>query len=105
MLQHSLEVWENAATIVCKPKFIEMYSKLTNWEEFKRYSMSYLPKSIRVNTIKIEVKELRKRLEKNWILEQVPWCKEGFWIQFKGEEKRRDVGNLIEHALGYIYIQ
>ena len=46
------------------------------------------------------VNELKKRLEKNWALEQVPWCREGFWI--------KDVyglGNTLEHFLGYIYIQ
>jgi NOL1/NOP2/sun family putative RNA methylase len=34
----------------------------------------------------------------------VPWCKEGFWIKHATED-RRDVGNLVEHTLGYIYIQ
>ncbi|MFA6889281.1 MAG: RsmB/NOP family class I SAM-dependent RNA methyltransferase, partial [Candidatus Woesearchaeota archaeon] len=28
-----------------------------------------------------------------------------FWIESNAEEKRRDVGNLIEHSLGFIYIQ
>ncbi|NQV08633.1 RsmB/NOP family class I SAM-dependent RNA methyltransferase, partial [Candidatus Woesearchaeota archaeon] len=57
---------------------------------------------IRVNTLKISVEECKKRLEAlNWILKQIPWCKEGFWI----EGERRDVGNLKEHLLGYIYIQ
>jgi NOL1/NOP2/sun family putative RNA methylase len=61
-----------------------------------------------VNTLKISVHDLKKRLEKEWILTPVPWCKEGFWIEHRGNEageKRRDIGNLIEHALGYIYIQ
>src|SRR3989338_10518721 len=87
-----------------KEKFIERYSKLTDFEEFKKYSLSFLRRSIRVNTIKMQVNELKNRLEKNWVLEQVPWCKEGFYIEHIKKE-RRDIGNLIEHSLGYFYIQ
>jgi NOL1/NOP2/sun family putative RNA methylase len=57
-----------------------------------------------VNTLKISVKELKERLEKNWTLEQTPWCKEGFWIEH-GKKERRDIGNLMEHTLGYFYLQ
>jgi len=88
-----------------KKEFVERYSKLTDFKTFKKYSLSFLDRCIRVNTIKISVDELVKRLKKEWLLKQVPWCKEGFWIEYKGKEKRRDVGNLIEHSLGYIYVQ
>ncbi len=84
-----------------KEKFIERYSKLTDFETFRKISLSWLRKSIRVNTLKITVPELKKRLEKDWQLTPVPWCKEGFWI--KGT--RLDIGNLPEHILGYIYVQ
>ena len=87
-----------------KEKFIERYSKLTNFEEFKKYSLSFLRRSIRVNTIKISIDKLKKRLEKNWALEQVPWYKEGFFIEHINKE-RRDIGNLMEHTLGYFYTQ
>ena len=87
-----------------KEKFIERYSKLTDFEEFKKYSLSFLRRSIRVNTIKISINELKKRLEKNWALEQIPWCREGFYIEHIKKE-RRDIGNLIEHSLGYFYTQ
>ena len=99
------EIMPNAEEIEFKEKFIERYSKLTNFEEFKKYSLSFLRRSIRVNTLKISVDELKKRLSKDWELEQIPWCREGFWIEHKGEEKRRDIGNLIEHTLGYFYVQ
>jgi len=114
----------NSDKIEFKQKFIERYSSLTDWEEFKKYSLSFLRRSIRANTIKLSVKELKKRLEKNWNLEQVPWCNEGFWIRWKTpeefsasqnlqgkflgeykEKERRDIGNLIEHSLGYFYVQ
>ncbi|MFQ5475212.1 MAG: tRNA methyltransferase, partial [Candidatus Nanoarchaeia archaeon] len=81
-----------------KDRFVDRYSALTDFEEFKKYSLSFLRKSIRVNTLKMDVLTLKKRLEGNWQLTQVPWCKEGFWI----EGVRRDIGNLPEHVLGYI---
>jgi NOL1/NOP2/sun family putative RNA methylase len=89
--------------IIFKQKFIDRYSKLTNWELFKKYSLSFLRKSVRVNTLKISVAELRKRMPKDWVFEQVPWCSEGFWIEHK--KGRLDIGNTIEHCLGYIYVQ
>lgn len=90
-------------TLEFKPKFIERYSKLTDWETFKRYSLSFLRKSIRVNTLKISVPELTARLADRFILEPIPWCKEGFWITHK--EGRLDIGNTPEHCLGYYYVQ
>ena len=98
------KLFPNSEEITFKPKFIERYSKLTDWEEFKKCSLSFLRRSIRVNTLKISIKELKGRLEKSWDLEQIPWCKEGFWIEHTKKE-RRDVGNLIEHSLGYFYLQ
>jgi len=96
-----LDIFPNASEIEFKERFVERYSKLTNFEEFRKFNLSFLRKSIRVNTLKISIKELKDRLKKDWKLTQIPWCKEGFWI--KGE--RRDVGNLPEHSLGYIYVQ
>ncbi|PIN87224.1 tRNA methyltransferase [Candidatus Woesearchaeota archaeon CG10_big_fil_rev_8_21_14_0_10_44_13] len=101
----------NPEKFTFKDAFIDRYSKLTDFGAFKRYSLSFLRKSIRVNTTKITVEEVRKRLEKTWILEPIPWCREGFWIEHRGTEiegkihKRRDIGNLREHALGYFYVQ
>jgi len=90
-------------SIVFKPAFIERYSSLTDWEQFKKYSLSFLRKSIRVNTLLASISEVRKSLnKKGWKLEQIPWCKEGFWID---NPERRDVGNLLEHHLGKIYVQ
>jgi len=83
-----------------KEKFIEHYSKLTNIKEFCEYCIKPLNKSIRVNTLKISINELKERLSE-FELRQVPWCKEGFWI--KGP--RTDLGNLLEHSLGYFYVQ
>ncbi len=101
--EDELEEFHNKDKIQFKPKFIEHYSKLTDFEVFKKYSLSFLRRSIRINTLKTTIEEMKKALSKDWILTPIPWCKEGFWIEHK--QKRRDVGNLIEHSLGYIYIQ
>ena len=63
--------------------------------------MSYITKSVRINSLKASIKEIRDRLKSEWKLEPIPWVNEGFWI--KGE--RTDIGNTLEHALGYIYVQ
>ena len=85
-----------------KEKFIERYSKLTDIDEFKKHSSVFLRKSIRINTLKISVEECRKKL-KDWKLTPIPWCKEGFWIEHK--KGRLDIGNTLEHQLGYIYVR
>lgn len=84
-----------------KEEFIKRYSQLTDFKEFKKYSLSFLRRSIRVNTLKTTIPEIKKRL-KEWKLKPIPWCKQGFWVE---REDRRDVGNLIEHHLGYIFVQ
>ena len=90
-------------TLVFKPVFIERYSKLTDWETFKSCSLSFLRRSIRVNTIYSTVEEVKNSiLKRGWKLKQIPWCKEGFWIE---HDERRDVGNLLEHHQGKIYVQ
>jgi tRNA (cytosine49-C5)-methyltransferase len=89
-----------------KPAFEERYRHLLGerYDSFLQHSLAYSTKSIRVNTLKISVEECRKLLEKDWELRQVPWCKEGFFLQYR-HAKRFDIGNLPEHQLGYIYVQ
>jgi len=89
--------------IEIKEKFGERYEKLTDYDEFIKYSKTYLRKSIRINTLKISIDECRKKLSKDWILTQIPWLEEGFWIKHK--KGRLDIGNTLEHQLGYIYVQ
>ncbi len=100
---HVLKPNPEATRYAFKPAFIERYSKLTDFEVFKKYSLSFLRKSIRVNTIKTSIAEIKKRMARTWQFEQIPWCNEGFWINHV--EGRRDIGNTIEHVLGYIYVQ
>lgn len=63
-------------------------------------SLRYAPKSsVRVNTLKTSVEKVEKVLYKNRV-ESAPiaWCQDGLWID--GE-----VSNLVEHQLGFYYIQ
>src|SRR3990167_9855374 len=83
-----------------KEKFVKKYASLTDIDSFLEFSLKNIRKSIRVNTLKISVNELKKRL-KDYKLTQIPWCKEGFFV----EGPRTDLGNLKEHQLGYFYIQ
>ncbi len=99
----SLPEAEKARATV-KKDFEARYRQLlgSSYDDFIRYSLSYLNKSIRVNTLKATVADVKKRLEnQGFTLYAVPWCNDGFWI--KGE--RTDFGNLVEHTLGYFYIQ
>lgn len=93
-------------SIQFKPLFVEKYKGLLrdDYEKFREYSLSFLRKSIRVNTLRADVADVRERLERQGFkLEQVPWCKEGFFLEH--ETGRRDIGCTIEHGLGYYYVQ
>jgi tRNA (cytosine49-C5)-methyltransferase len=89
-----------------KKRFEDHYRELLgeDYDKFMNYSLSYIRKCVRVNVLKADVEDVKKRLNDRWQLEQIPWCHEGFWITFK-DGKRFDLGNLIEHHLGYIYVQ
>ncbi|MGV8141438.1 MAG: NOL1/NOP2/sun family putative RNA methylase [Candidatus Woesearchaeota archaeon] len=93
-------------TVDVKKRFEDHYRELLgeDYERFMNYSLSYIRKCIRVNVLKANVDDIKKRLEERWQLEQIPWCSEGFWISYK-DGKRFDLGNLIEHHLGYVYVQ
>ncbi|MCW1296358.1 MAG: RsmB/NOP family class I SAM-dependent RNA methyltransferase [Candidatus Parvarchaeota archaeon] len=71
-------------------------------EEFLEYSKRFLRTSIRINTLKINIDECKRRLiDKGWRIEQVPWCESGFYVY----NAPSDIGNTIEHCLGYYYVQ
>jgi len=87
-----------------KIKFEEKYKELLGdeYDDFIKYSLTFPLKSIRINTLKKSEDYLLKRLKKTFSLKKIPWTKYGYWIS---HEERRDIGNTIEHSLGYIYIQ
>ncbi len=90
-------------TLEIKEGFEKRYRALLGkgYDNFMEHSLSYITKGIRINTLKASIKEIRDRLKSEWKLEPIHWINEGFWI--KGE--RTDIGNTLEHALGYIYVQ
>ena len=81
-----------------KKSFVERYENLTDINEFMEYCSRPLIKSIRVNTLKISVKEFLERTELN--LDKVKWCDEGFFVKDK-----ITLGNLNDHFLGHFYVQ
>ncbi len=97
---------DDGTRIIPKKNFEEHFRKVfdNEFDTFMRYSITFLRRAIRVNSLKISVEELKPRLEaKGFSLTQIPWCNEGFWIEHK--DGRRDLGNLVEHQLGYFYVQ
>ena len=100
---HVLEPFPDKEKFEFKPEFVHKYSALTDFKKFQEYSLSFLPKSVRINTMKATIDEVKSILEKSWYLTPIPWCPEGFWIRHK--EGRRDIGNTLEHCLGLIYVQ
>ncbi|WP_070963455.1 16S rRNA (cytosine(1407)-C(5))-methyltransferase RsmF [Vibrio sonorensis] len=73
-------------------------------EDFIAACQRPLRKSIRVNTLKISVSEFSQvAKEKNWSLEAIPWCADGFWID--ADESQAPLGNTAEHMCGLFYIQ
>ena len=100
--------WAEEYKKLIKPKFEERYKKLLgseeNYKEFIRYSLSFQSESFRINTIKVSPdmeEEILKRLREHFELKKIPWYNHGYF--YEGE--RRDIGNTLEHDLGYIYVQ
>ena len=90
-----------------KETFIEEYEQGFGKEwitSFVQVCNHHPRKAIRVNTTKIRVDVLKKKLHDEWVLESIPWCEEGFWINHE-EGDRFDVGNLYTHLMGDIYVQ
>tara|TARA_Y100000310_G_scaffold141993_1_gene141419 strand:- start:1638 stop:2555 length:918 start_codon:yes stop_codon:yes gene_type:complete len=87
-----------------KPKFVERYNKLTDFEEYEHSVKKYARKSIRVNTLLYSTREVKKSLKKDgWILNPLKWCKDGFYIEH--ESGRHDVGNTEQHEKGMFFSQ
>lgn len=92
-----------------KPKFVERMKLLLNDEEdVKRFffvAETVSRKAIRVNTLKIPVAELKKRLEeKTWVIRQ-PFKNHLEIMIVESELAPGELGRSIEHLLGYYYIQ
>ncbi|MEM7819100.1 MAG: RsmB/NOP family class I SAM-dependent RNA methyltransferase [Candidatus Aenigmatarchaeota archaeon] len=77
----------------------ERYRKIYG-EDFFEF-LKILPQSIRVNTIKISVKDFKRKVEeKGWKLKGFDWYDEGFYV-----EANENISKTIEHQIGYFFIQ
>ena len=83
-----------------KNEFIERYSELTDFKKFKEFSLKDKRKSVRVNNLKISVDEFKKKY-KDLKLKQIPWIKDGFFVN----SSRTDLGNFLGHSMGHFYVQ
>ena len=82
----------------------DRYAAFTDLKLLLESSGRPLRKSKRVNTLKCSVEEFKHWAKaKNWTIEPVPWCPEGFFI----ERENRDevIGKDLLHILGYTYLQ
>ncbi len=53
-----------------------------NMADFIAACQRPLRRSIRVNTLKIELADFKAlATQKNWHLESIPWCQQGFWLE------------------------
>lgn len=82
----------------------DRYDSFTDLAALKEFSSRPLRKSIRVNTLKTTVEEVVKcGKKKGWILEHVPWCPEGFFID--RVDRKEALGKDLLHLVGRIYMQ
>jgi len=91
-----------------KPSFKERMEKLMpNKEDFAAYSeiIHKVPRNfIRCNTLKISADELMERLSKKWNVTQ-PYPEHKEIILINQDLLPGELGNSIEHVLGYYYVQ
>jgi len=85
-----------------KKKFLERMGKLLGeeLEIFLETCEKYLPTTIRINTLKIQRDELIKKLKEKYVVKELKWYEDGLIV-----ENGFSLGNTIEHALGYFYVQ
>jgi len=83
------------------PEFAERYALIDDSKEFYEHMNKPLRQSIRVNTIKGNYDDIVSHLSEKYELQQVPWCKEGFFLETEVE----GIGNTIEYQLGLIFPQ
>ncbi len=82
----------------------DRYSPFTDVAALKEISGKSLRKSMRVNTLKCTVEEFKKwAASKKWMIEPIPWCKEGFFVDRVNRDEA--LGKDLLHILGYVYMQ
>ncbi len=84
-------------------QFYRRYSEVDDSDEFWEYMAKPLRQSVRINTLKGELKDVLNLLKENYgdVFTPVPWCREGYFV---GDEVSIS-GSSIEHQLGLIFFQ
>lgn len=82
----------------------DRYAAYTDVAALKESSAQPLRKCMRVNTLKMDTEAFKKyAAQKNWKLDPVLWCKEGFFID--REDRSVPLGKDLLHLLGHTYMQ
>lgn len=87
------------------PEFFERYEIIDNSKEFLEYLLKPLRKSIVINTLKVSFEDVAENLSKDFNLEPVPWCGDGFFVYSKEADAETRIGNMMEYQLGLIFSQ
>lgn len=90
--------------------FIQHLGKQGLTDEQQELCLEYcqrpLRRSIRINSLKMGTSQLSKDWqEKSYSLQEIPWAKQGYWINESEKKLPAGLGNLIDHQAGFFYIQ
>lgn len=99
----------SSTTVTLPPDFLDATRNIMptqlSMDDFIAACQRPLRSSLRVNTLKISVKDfLDLAVSYQWELEAIPWCTEGFWITRQPQDESR-LGNALAHLAGLFYIQ
>ncbi len=83
---------------IINPELYERLKKIDGSDDFYRYMAKPIRTSVRVNTLKAEIDDVKERLQ-DLILGKVPWCREGFFVNTD------EFSRIPEHQLGVIFSQ
>lgn len=86
------------------PHPFDRYALFTDLDALKKFSSKPLRKSLRVNTLKTSVDQIKALAAKRgWVLSPVPWCPEAFFVD--REDRSVALGKDLLHLLGHVYMQ
>lgn len=120
--------------IILPDGFKKHYSKITDFNSYKKILGTPLRKSIRINTLKTTAEKIIETLKDEWTLSKIPWAEDGYFIEHKkkerednekfekqykrvklleedfeyrskNEDSKSSIGNIPEHNTGMFYVQ
>ena len=101
------ELTEDKIFSYCYSQFVHPFSRYADFTDLAKLNESSskpLRKSMRVNTLKCSTEEFKNWAKsRGWMIEQVPWCREGFYVD--REDRSVALGKDLLHVLGYVYMQ